>query len=198
MTADHALLWLEIGTPVCCAVLIVIDRVSAPIRGRFNPRLVAVPRRRHLRRRAKPVAFEAATASIARLPHPASPPVHPAASSRPVATFVANMQPPRPVRDPWAPADGLRRPLAGGAGPAPATMRKRAWTSFAMIAPRGLYGASNIDRLERGRPPLRYNPLRGALEAMHVDVDDVGRARLSWADADADAAVDPYAASDTQ
>ena len=193
MTANHALLWLEIGTPVCCAVLIVLDRVSAPIRGRFIPRLVAVPRRRHLGRRARPVVTK--TAPVAHLAHPASPPGRSAAPSRPVATFVANVQPPRPVRDPWAPGDGLRRPLAGGAGPAPATVRKRAWTSFALIAPRGLYGASNVDRLERGRPPLRYNPLRDAVEAMHVDVDDIGRARLSWADADV--AVDPYSASAT-
>ena len=191
MTANDALLWLGIGTPACCAVLIVIDRLSAPVRGRFIPRLVAVPRRRHVRRRAKPVAFEAAAASVEQLPHPASPPDRSAASSRPVATFVASVQPPRPVRNPWAPADGLRRSVAGGAGPAPATMRKRAWASFALIAPRGLYGASNVDRLERGRPPLRYNPLRGAVEAMRVDVDDVGRARLSWAAADV--AIDPYA-----
>ncbi len=191
MTADHALLWLEIGTPACCAVLIVLDRVSAPMRGRFIPRRVAVAHRRHLRRRATPVGTR--TEPVA---HPASPPDRSPAPSRPLAMFVANVQPPRPVRVPWVRGAGLRRPLAGGAAPAPATVRKRAWTSLAMIAPRGLYGASNADRLERGRPPLRYNPLLEAVEAMHVDVDDVGRAQLSWADADVP--VDPYSASATR
>ena len=70
-------------------------------------------------------------------------------------------------------------------------MRKRAWTSYATIAAQDLYGAANVERLERGRPPVRYNPVRETLETMAVDVDEIGRARLHWPD-DAQS-IDPFA-----
>ena len=175
MTANNALLWFGIGTPVCCAMFIVTDRLFTRDRGRFVPRAVT-----------------AATPSPAAATTPV-PRTEPARPARPVRTFVANVRPPRPVREPWAPGDGLRHLIAGGGEPSAATLRKRAWTSYAMIACREVYGAANIVRLERGRPPLRFNPLLGAIEAMQVEIDDVGRARLHWPAVET--AVDPCAAA---
>lgn len=100
-------------------------------------------------------------------------------------------RPPRPVQHPWAPGDSVHQPLVTGAVPGAATVRKRVWSAYATIAPAEVYGADNVERLERGRPPQRYNPLAGGVELMHVSVDDVGHACIAWADSGT--ACDPFA-----
>lgn len=185
MTARVATLMFLIGTPICLVALVALGH-----RGSAWSRRVVLDVRAGAARStvapdapATPMADDATAAVTVEQPAAAAP-------ARPVSTLVASVRPPRPVRAPWAPGDGLRTPTAGGRAPAEATVRKRAWTSYATIADPALYGRANIDRLERGRPPLRFDPVHERLEAMEVDVDDLGRARLHWPDADT--SVDPF------
>ncbi len=115
-----------------------------------------------------------------------------APSSRPVPAL-DSVPPPRPVRHPWAPGDDLHRPTVTGAPPGPATVRKRAWSAYATIAPVAVYGAGNLERLAHGRAPMRYNPLLGGVELMGVDVDGTGHAHIAWPDSAT--ALDPFAAA---
>lgn len=179
MTASETLLWFGIGMPIACLLLILIDRVCTSNGGRF------VPRRSVAVIKAQEIARIAA-------PEPPPPPdaVHVVRPVPAVHALVASMRPPRPVHKPWAPGDGLRRPIAGGAAPSAATVRKRAWTTYSVIAPRDIFGIVNAERLERGRPPLRFNPLSETVEPMQIEVDDVGRVRVHWTDAGD--TVDPY------
>lgn len=185
MTARVAMLMFIVGTPICLVALIAIGHLGSAwsrrmvldvhdARGTDDAPSVATPAMAAAR------AVPAATTADRREPVP----------TRPVATLVASVRPPRPVQVPWAPGDGLRNPTADGRAPGEATVRKRAWTSYATIADPALFGRANLDRLERGRPPLRFDPVHDRLEAMAVDVDELGRARLHWPDADA--SVDPF------
>jgi len=175
MTARDALLWFVIGMPICSALLVLLDRFFAPVRGRF------VPRR-----------YSPLTSGELPLPSMVDRPLAvPARSARAIPVLVATVPVPRPVRNPWAPGDNLLRPLITGAAPAPSTVRKRAWMAYSSIASRDVFDAASIERLERGRPPLRYNPLVSTLEAMNVDVDAVGRARVYWPENDI--VIDPFA-----
>lgn len=192
MTAQEALVWFGVGVPICALLLLLVDRAGrgpAPRRG-------AVPsahRSEASRTDATPpppaeaatVATPTATAGAA-----TQPVAEVRRSPRPVAVLEATVRPPRPVRNPWAPGDNLHRRLANGAEPAPATVRKRAWSSYAMIAPTDLYGDANVERLQRGRPPLRFNPLTESIELMQVRIDEVGHALLHWSGDDE--ACDPF------
>jgi hypothetical protein len=190
LTAHDALLLFGIGMPIACLMLILVDRLGRP-GGRFIPRRYVDPATQSERGARVPVGAP---------PHappedsePAEEPdavhvVHPVTG---VHAIVASLRPPRPVRKPWAPGDGLRHPIAGGAAPSAATVRKRAWTTYSVIAPSEIFGVINAERLQRGRPPLRFNPLQQTIEPMQVDVDDVGRVRVHWTDADD--VVDPFA-----
>lgn len=181
LTARAAMLVFVVGSPLCFLALAALGHAGSAWTRRT--RLVVVD---HTRTAPDPASAVAPTRTVAPVA-PVAP--EPTRSTRAVPTIVASIRPPRPVRAPWAPADGLRHPLADGTAPAESTVRKRAWTSYATIADTDLYGETNVERLQRGRPPLRFNPVRDTLETMEVDIDDVGHARLRWPD---DTGVDPY------
>jgi hypothetical protein len=191
LTAHDALLLFGIGMPTACLMLIVVDRLGRP-GGRFVPRRYDDAAERSVRAGRVPATVPPparAAADPGELP--AEPDaVHVVQAVPGVHALVASLRPPRPVRRPWAPGDGLRHPIAGGAAPSAATVRKRAWTTYSVIAPSEIFGAINAERLQRGRPPLRFNPLQLAMEPMQVDVDEVGRVRVHWSDADD--VVDPF------
>ena len=178
MTAQEALVWFGIGVPLCALLLVLVDRTGhgAARRGAVTSGYApAAPPR--------PVGPEPApdvVAPAATVVAPVSDAGAPRRSPRPVAVLEATVRPPRPVRNPWAPGDNVLRPIVTGAAPGAATVRKRAWSAYAMLAPVELYGAANVERLQRGRPPLRYNPLTESTELMQVRIDEVGRALLRW------------------
>lgn len=189
MTARDALLWFGIGMPVCSVLLVLLDRFFAPVQGRFVPLRYSLLPSAELR---TPKHRNGAQNGEVRGPSMVDGPVAtPTRSSRAIPVLVASVPVPRPMRNPWAPGDNLLRPLVTGATPAPSTVRKRAWMAYSSIASRDVFDTASIERLERGRPPLRYNPLVSTLEAMKVDVDTVGRARVYWPD-NGDI-VDPFA-----
>ncbi len=195
MTARDTLLWFGVGLPVACLLLILLDAACSPNRGRFVPR-----RPDDVSPEARPTtASGAALGRVARSytalateieedPEPDA--AHVVRPVPAVHALVASLRPPRPVHRPWAPGDGLRRPIAGGGAPSAATVRKRAWTTYSVIAPRDIFGVVNAERLERGRPPLRFNPLTEAVEPMQIDVDEVGRVHVHWPEAED--VVDPF------
>ncbi len=204
---NTTLVWFGVGMPLCALVLVALDRLSTPSARRAFVPSVAVRERRHRigtrSARVRPDTAAASPAS-ATLDDPPSPfgvgdppaptagvPTAPARSRRLVAVLEASTRPPRPVQRPWAPGDSVHHPLVTGAAPSPATVRKRAWSAYATIASAEVYGPGNVERLERGRPPQRYNPLVGGVELMHIEVDDVGHARMAWPGSDT--ACDPFA-----
>lgn len=189
MTARDALLWFGIGMPVCSALLVLLDRFFAPSRGRFVPRRYSALTSGELR--TPNHCHVVQNGEVPFLSMVDRPLATPARSLRAIPVLVASVPVPRPVRNPWAPGDNLLRPLITGSAPAPSTVRKRAWMAYSSIASREVFDAASIERLERGRPPLRYNPLVSTLEAMKVDVDAVGRARVYWPENDM--VVDPFA-----
>ncbi len=195
MTAQDALVWFGAGVPICALLLVLVDRAgrggaARPAAASSAPRAehaaslapVGLDLRGEVTVPGAPTGRPVAAAPVDLAPEPRR-------SPRPVAVLEATVRPPRPMRNPWAPGDSLHRPLANGAAPAAPTVRKRAWSAYAMIAPVDLYGDANLERLQRGRPPLRYNPLAEASELMQVHIDDVGHARLHWGD---DEACDPF------
>lgn len=188
MTARNAVVLFLVGTPLCLVVLVALGHSGSA----WPRRAVVRVRRERTVARDAPAPGDVAEPSVVGSDAPTTAaPAAPVARPRLTRALVASVRPPRPVQAPWAPGDGLRHPLASGDAPGEATVRKRAWTSYATIADPATYGPANLERLERGRPPLRFHPIRGELEAMEVDVDAVGHARISWPDADR--SVDPFA-----
>jgi hypothetical protein len=187
LTARETLLWFGTGVPIICILLVLVDRAFSTNGGRFVPRRYDAETQHRSEHRSRDDA-----PTVVPEPEPVAAPdaVHVHGPVPKVHALVASLRPPRPVRKPWAPGDGLRRPIAGGAAPSAATVRKRAWTTYSVIAPVDIFGIINAERLERGRPPLRYNPLLDAVEPMQLDIDDVGRVRVHWNDAED--VVDPY------
>jgi hypothetical protein len=201
--------WLVLGMPVVCLLLVAVDRSGAPSERRsFRPAVrPRATRHHHLRGRrttttttatpAATAAGEAAAAvGAAAAPVVATGPDADGPRRLPtqfVPVIEARLRPPRPVRHPWVPGDNLHRPLATGAPPGPATVRKRAWNAYARIAPVTVLGARNVERLERGRAPMRYNPLLGGVELMEVDVSATGHAHPAWPDSATP--LDPFAAT---
>ncbi len=194
MTARDTLLWFGIGVPIACLLLILLDTACSPNRGRFVPRrpVDIAPDARQTAAMAPSAASADPDAEFDPQVEPEAEPdaVHVVRTVPAVHALVASLRPPRPAHKPWAPGDGLRRPITGGTAPSAATVRKRAWTTYSVIAPRDIFGVVNAERLERGRPPLRFNPMTESVEPMQIDVDEVGRVRVHWTDADD--TVDPY------
>ena len=206
--------WLVVGMTLVCLLLVAVDRAGAPGERRpFRPAVRPRAVRGHHLRRHRPAATAVVTAATTAAssaagatptfaattagstnpgPAAAGPQARPH-SPRLVAVLEAWPRPPRPVQHPWAPGDNLHLPLVTGAPAGPPTVRKRAWTAFATIAPAAVFGTGNVERLERGRAPMRYNPLLGGVELMEIDVDATGHVRLAWPDSATP--LDPFAAA---
>lgn len=82
--------------------------------------------------------------------------------------------------DPWMLSPTGRPPTA-------ATVRSRVWKNHAES---DAWGAANRDRMGRGRPPRRYNPITGVVE---FGIVDLRSARPGWRDDPPD----PFAATNS-
>lgn len=68
----------------------------------------------------------------------------------------------------WQPGDYVFNLTGEGREPSPSTVRTRYWKNVAATAGAAIFGASNMDRLVRGKPPQRRNPRTGKTESMHL------------------------------
>lgn len=201
--------WFVIGVPILCLLAIGLDRLFAPRRGRFVARAPMDPRVVSARRMA-PTAIddpkpsgtdsdlsesESASASPApesSEPDPSAPVLYDVSLEDPDPSDRASA--PQPAPPTWRPGLPLRAPTDDGQPPSEATVRKRAWMAYATIASADEIGAENMARIERGRPPVRFNPLNSMLEAQQISVDAAGRSAIRWFDSDE--SVDPFALPD--
>ncbi len=83
----------------------------------------------------------------------------------PVAAVEVAIESP-PTR--WKRGDDVLAATMTRARPAAATVRSRVWKNHSDGAG---WGAANAERMAAGKPPQRFNPLRGKVETAKVDVE---------------------------
>ncbi len=63
---------------------------------------------------------------------------------------------------------------ADGNEPSPTTVRTRYWKNVAATAGASIFGAANLERMARGKPPRRRNHRTGELESMRLPAVEFG------------------------
>ena len=96
--------------------------------------------------------------------------VTPVQSKPPVLTEASDSLP----KGRWKTGDNPLMLSPSGKPPTPATLRNRVWKNHAWDP---MWGPKNQERMRAGRPPIRFNPLKGKTETAIVNTDSL---RIGW------------------
>ena len=66
----------------------------------------------------------------------------------------------------WQPGDDPHGPTNRGSDPSDSTVRRREWKNEAKKPTRGDFTDADLDRMNEGKPPQRFNPDKGGVESM--------------------------------
>jgi len=69
-------------------------------------------------------------------------------------------------RPKWEPGDDPHAPTRAGNPPSDSTVRRREWKNEADNPTRPDFTPTDIDRMQEGKPPQRYNPEKPSVESM--------------------------------
>ncbi len=86
--------------------------------------------------------------------------------------------------------------IGNGSEPSDEIVRTRFWKNVSSTEHAAVFGADNVERMSRGRPPRRRNPRTGREESMQLVVEGFAEAqgrppRPQWPDVE----IDPFATS---
>ncbi len=68
----------------------------------------------------------------------------------------------------WEPGDYVFNPTTAGTSPSSTTVRTRYWRNVAAAGGASIFGVSNMERMQQGKPPERTNPRTGKVEVMRL------------------------------
>lgn len=167
-TAESMYRWMLVAWVVAVAAFVALDRVSSMLLGRSRPTTQRPPelaRKWRWRKQLPPATYSMLPSGTLATPRPLALP-----ASIPLSTRNGDSA----ERLPELPM------LTRASVP-----ESDYWEDLASVsAP--LFGYENNPRLELGRPPERYNPIRGRVEALRRDTDS---GAVSWFGDDGVAAV---------
>jgi filamentous hemagglutinin len=106
-------------------------------------------------------------ASEPNVPKPPNEPAPPGDTVPPEAPPEGTTPPEKPAPGGgWKPGDDIYGPTQRGTPPSDRTIGRRFWKNEAENPSRPDYSPEDLERMERGEPPQRYNDDKGGIESM--------------------------------